>query len=114
MTPGPREYRQATLRVAVAECLPVDMQDGTRELVSLESKERRHGHATSLMWMVCHEADAARIVLVVQPKSFGSGGMDDEQLQKFYSRFSFVKIQEEPVVLLARSPVIAKKIARIH
>lgn len=114
MTPGKRDYKQASLRVAVAECLPEEMHAQTREIVSLESTNQRKGHATSLMWMVCHEADGARIALIVQPKSFGDGGMDDAQLEKFYLKFGFEKIQQVPVVLMARRPVLQKRIARIH
>lgn len=114
MAPGPRDYKQSSLRVAIAECLPEEMHSATREIVSLESTNPRKGHATSLMWMVCHEADTARIALIVQPKSFGDGGMDDSQLEKFYMKFGFEKIQELPVVLMARRPVLSKRIARIH
>ena len=103
MTPGLREHKQASLRVAVAECLPEDMRDQTREIVSLACTNPRKGYATTLMWTVCHEADEARITLILQPHQFGDG-MDDEKLERFYSRFGFVSIQRNPVVLMARSP----------
>lgn len=114
MTPGLRDYKQASLRVAIAECLLQELQAHTREIVSLESRNQRKGHATSLMWMVCHEADGARIALIVQPKVFGEGGMDEDRLEKFYKKFGFQKLQEFPVVLMARPPMLQKRIARIH
>lgn len=111
MTPGLREHKQASLRVAVAECLPEDMRDLTREILSLACTNPRKGYATTLMWTVCHEADEARITLILQPKQFGDG-MDDAKLERFYSRFGFVTIQKDPV-LMARSP-IAKRMVTLQ
>lgn len=104
MTPGLREHKQASLRVAVAECLPEDMRDQTREIVSLACTNPRKGYATTLMWTVCFEADEGCITLILQPRSFGNDGMDDAKLERYYSRFGFVVIQRQPVVLMARSP----------
>lgn len=103
MTPGLREHKQASLRVAVAECLPEDMREATREIVSLACTNPRKGYATTLMWSVCHEADEGKITLILQPRSFGE--MDDAKLERFYSKFGFVTIQKEPAVLMARSPM---------
>lgn len=103
MTPGLREHKQASLRVAVAECLPEEMRDQTREIVSLACTNPRKGYATTLMWTVCHEADEACITLILQPRAFGDG-LDDDKLERFYMKFGFVVIQQVPVVLMARSP----------
>jgi hypothetical protein len=80
------------------------MRDQTREIVSLSSTNQRKGYATTLMWTVCHEADEALITLILQPKPFESGPLDDQRLQRFYEKFGFVIFQKEPVVLMARSP----------
>lgn len=101
MTPGLRDFKQATLRIAVAEGLPKEMREQTREIVSVHSANPRKGHATLLMHQVCSEADRAGIVLILQPSKFDDG-MDDEKLKKWYGRFGFVEIQQEPVVLMAR------------
>lgn len=106
MTPGLREHKQASLTVAVAECLPEDMRAETREILSLACTNPRKGYATTLLWTVCHEADMARITLILQPKQFGDG-MDDDKLERFYMRFGFVKIQNEPP-LMARSPQLRR------
>jgi len=37
----------------------------------------------------------------LQPHKFDDG-MPDEKLEKWYEKFSFVRIQSEPVVLMAR------------
>lgn len=111
MNPGPRTHKQASLRVAIAEGLPVEMWEKTREIVGVQSLNQRKGHATALMWTVCAEADRAWLTLVVQPKSFANG-MGDDKLIAWYSRFGFVKIQDTPV-LMARSPQ-APAVARAH
>lgn len=105
MTPGLREHKQASLRVAVAECLPEDMRDQTREIVALSSTNPRNGYATTLLWSVCHEADLAGITLILRPEPFGETGIDAQKLERFYGRFGFVAFQKEPVVLMARTPV---------
>lgn len=110
MTPGLREHKHASLRIAVAECLPEDMRGQTREIVSLSSTDQKKGHATTLMWAVCHEADHERITLILQPKPFENGPLDDARLQRFYEKFGFVIIQKEPAVLMARSPLICRLI----
>jgi hypothetical protein len=102
MTPGLREYKQATLRVAVPLGVPEHMRHGMRELVSIRTKNPRKGHATHLMHDVCAEADRLGFVLLLQVKPFDEG-MTEEQLEKWYERFGFLEIQQEPV-LMARQP----------
>lgn len=105
MTPGLREHKSSSLHICVAEGLPADMREMTREIMSLSSGNPAKGHATTLLWSVCHEADLARITLILQPKQFGEEGLDDEKLKRFYMKFGFVEFQQEPVVLMARTPV---------
>jgi hypothetical protein len=105
VSPGLREHKTSSLRVCVAECLPEDMRDQTREIVGLESRNPRKGYATTLLWSVCHEADLAGITLILQPKPFGEASLDSEKLERFYQKFGFVIFQQIPVVLMARSPV---------
>lgn len=81
------------------------MQPMTREIVSLASGNPKKGHATTLLWSVCHEADTAGITLILQPKPFGDDGLDDDKLKRFYGKFGFVEFQQLPVVLMARSPI---------
>lgn len=114
MSPGFRAHKAASLRVAIAECLPEDMREGTREIISLASINPRKGHATTLLWTVCHEADEARIVLILQPRSFGDGEMDDERLERFYGKFGFQVIQREPVVLMARLPDMRQRLVTLQ
>ena len=117
MNIGPREYKQASLRIALAEGLPVEMRPMTREIVGVQSKSPHNGHATALMHQTCAEADKWWMTLILHVKPF-SDGLTQEQLEKFYSRFGFVKIQDaaddgRPAVLMARSPQ-PPVITRIH
>jgi hypothetical protein len=48
VSPGLREHKTSSLRVCVAECLPEDMREQTREIVGLESRNPRKGYATTL------------------------------------------------------------------
>lgn len=102
MTPGPRTYKQATLTVAVPSGLPEDMREDFMEILSVRSDNPRKGHATALMHMVCTEADRAGKLLMLKVGAFDDGGMNNEQLAKWYGRFGFVEVQKEPAVLMAR------------
>lgn len=112
MNVGLRAHRSASLRVAMAEGLPEEIQPLTREILSVHAGNARKGHATALMHTVCAEADNYWVTLLLQPRKFDDG-MDDEKLVAWYERFGFVRIQDEPVVLMVRSPQLPK-IERVH
>jgi len=101
--PGLRRYRQATLRVALAEGLPPDWRDGYREIISVQSESQGKGHAAALMYRTCAEADDARLALLIQVRPFAAG-LTVEQLEKFYGRFGFERVQADPL-LMARQPM---------
>jgi len=98
MPTGRRELASASCRIAMAEGLPEHMQAGTREVLDVIASNPRKGHATSLMHKVCKEADRAGITLILTCKQF-QDGMTDEQLIKWYGRFGFISIQDEPVIM---------------
>ncbi len=102
VTPGLREHRSATLRIAIAEALPEDMRPMTREIVEVHSSNPRKGHATALMHQVCAEADKWWMTLFIKVEKFDEG-MGDDDLKRWYGRFGFVVIQIEPC-LMVRSP----------
>ena len=103
MTPGLRQFRSASLRVAIPTGLPDDMQDGIREIVEVHAGNQRKGEANGLMRRVCDEADADSAVLMLHVKQYDDG-MGTDQLQKFYGTHGFVVVQSEPVMLMARQP----------
>lgn len=102
MTPGLRKLKSASLRVAVPMGLPSEMRPHIRELLDVRATNPRRGHATALLGKVCKEADEEWFTIMVQVKPFADG-LTLDQLLKFYGRFDFVKIQDEPC-LMARSP----------
>jgi hypothetical protein len=111
MNIGQRQYKQASCRIEIPECVPEDMRQGMREVVSVASENGRNGEATALMFGVCAEADVDGVVLILMPQPFSHSltpepAMSAEQLEKFYSKFGFVVVQQEPAVLMARQPVI--------
>jgi len=101
MTPGLRNHKEASLRVAIPDGVPEELREGIREIVALQSESQGKGHATKLMHEVCTEADVYGKVLFLQPQPFDDG-MDADKLEQFYKKFGFEKIQDEPVVLMAR------------
>ena len=117
MTPGLRTHKQASLRIVIAEGLPEKMRPMTREIVGVQSSNPRKGDATALMWQTVAEADKWWVTLLVHVKPFDDG-MSMEQLQHWYAKFGFVKIQDAaddgtPAVLMARSPQ-QPVVQRIH
>lgn len=105
VTPGLRTHKRASLRVMETTSVPEDMRASIREIVSLASDERGNGHATALMHQVCAEADMAGLVLLLEAKPFAEG-MTQEQLEKFYERLGFVKIQDEPVLMARQAQAL--------
>lgn len=103
MTPGPRYHKQASLRVALPEGVPEEMRDDMREIVDVQSTDRRQGAATALMYTVCTEADREWKTLFLKVEPFDDGAVDADKLRKWYSRFGFAVVQEQPC-LMARSP----------
>lgn len=110
MTPGPRRFKSASLRIAIPLGIEGDddadtanMREGIRELIDLQSGNPRKGHATSLLHNVCTEADVELKVLMLQVAAYDDG-MGNEQLQKWYAKHGFDVIQESPVLLMARQP----------
>ena len=107
MQPGLRQYKQASLRVAIPTALPEHMQPHMRELLSITSGSPRTGQATALMHQVCQEADTACMTLILAVAPFADG-MTAEQLEKWYMRLGFVILQTGPL-MMAR-PVQPNKI----
>lgn len=119
MRPGRREVGSASVDISVPKQLPEHMRDGTREVSSLyvEPAARRQRLATVLMNLICQEADANQITLVLTAKPFEDGEdpmvlgpadvpaprMTAEQLIAWYQLFGFVEVQTLPEgVFMAR------------
>lgn len=98
MAPGRRELGSATCRIAIPTGLPEHMQESAREIIDVTASNPRKGHATSLLYKVCEEADRTCTTLILTAKPF-QDGMTEEQLITWYSRFGFIPIQDEPVIM---------------
>lgn len=101
MNTGLRKHKSATLRVAVPEALPQHMQEGVREILSVQCSNPKKGHATRLLREVCAEADRSGTVLMLEARAFDDG-MDDAQLKAWYMRSGFVQTQESPIIMARR------------
>lgn len=115
MPRGPRVYRTASLLIDSTDAVPQHMRWGVREVSSLQVplEDRRKGYATALMQMIAVEADRAAMVLMILPAPYQEGGLTQEQLEAFYARFGFVKIQTEPT-LMARQPAKRPQLSIVH
>lgn len=104
MRPGVREFRDASLKVAMATGLPEHMQEQTREITHLYVKpeSRRLKLATALLNFVCQEADANRVTLVLTARDYDNDTgeptphPDESQLVAWYQRFGFTVLQDTP------------------
>lgn len=94
-------------RYSKAEIVPATVEgaDGVLELVRLNtvSSHRNKGHATELMWRIVDDADRHYRVLMLHPAAYGLVSSTD--LVKFYGKFGFIVIQNNPVIM-ARQPNI--------
>ena len=66
-------------------------------------EHRQEGEATKLMREVCRRADMSQFILVLTPAKFDNGPLGDKELEAWYSRFGFERIQAKPV-LMCREP----------
>lgn len=110
MRPGRREFKAASLTVAIPVGLPEHMRAQTRELthVFVEPDSRRQHLATALMNFVCQEADACGMTLVLTAHDYDEPAMhddestaaiatpDEDQLVAWYEKFGFKKLQDTP------------------
>jgi len=102
MNAGPRTYKSASCRIAIPPGLPDEFHEQVREVLGVASESRRAGEATALMHQITAEADFAWMILLIHVQPFDDG-MTAEQLERFYSKFNFVTIQAEPL-LMSRLP----------
>lgn len=101
MKTGDREYLSAKLLIAEPEGLPAHMRPFVREVLRVRSEDKRKGHATSLMQIICQEADDNDMLLMLGVNPFADG-MDETQLIEWYKKFGFEVFQTEPAILMAR------------
>jgi hypothetical protein len=98
MRPGRRELGPASVMVAISQAVPPHMRPGTREVSQLlvPAEHRRKHLATALMNLICQEADANSITLLMIAQPFDEGGPDEDQLIDWYTLFGFKTLQDTP------------------
>ena len=92
MSPGERIHGGAQLVVSRTKAVPEHMRSLVREISRVETApaDRRKGHASELLRQVCAEADKRGMLLLLQCRPYGDGGMDADRLECWYAAFGFV------------------------
>lgn len=98
MRPGRRELGVASVMVSISDAVPLHMKAGTREVSHLEvpAEHRRKHLGTALMNLICQEADANRITLLLTARPYDEGGPDEDELIAWYALFGFTELQDTP------------------
>lgn len=96
MRPGRRELGVASVLVSISEAVPAHMKAGTREVSHLHVPvpHRRKHLGTALMNLICQEADANSITLLLTAHPEEEGGPDEDQLIAWYALFGFTELQD--------------------
>lgn len=116
MNPGIRTNGPASLELVHMAGIEESVKAGLLEVKSVHTVEtqRRQGHASNLMALLCKEADQDGTILVLTPARYGNGPLGRLQLQRWYEAFGFKVIQDMPV-LMCRDPLAkAAEIAEAH
>jgi GNAT superfamily N-acetyltransferase len=95
MKPGRRELGVASVMVSISDAVPEHMRARTREVSHLHvpAEYRRKHLATALMNLVCQEADANSITLLLIAQPYDEGP-DEDQLIDWYAKFGFQMLQD--------------------
>lgn len=98
MRPGKRQLSSASITVSLTDAVPVAMRDRMREVshVFVPAADRRQHLATALMNLVCQEADANGITLLLTVDPYDTGGPTAAELQSWYALFGFRELQDSP------------------
>lgn len=96
MRPGRRELGVASVMVNISEAVPPHMRAGTREVSHLHvpADHRRKHLGTALLNLICQEADANGITLLLTAQPYEEGGPDEDQLIEWYAQFGFQELQD--------------------
>ncbi len=100
MTPGRRHLGHAELQVRIPD-LPIKNVENCRELTRFHvpPAKRGCGAGSRLLQKVCREADGAKKALLICVNPFDEAERTAEQLEAWYGRYGFERIQAEPLVM---------------
>lgn len=98
MRPGQRQLQSASILVSMTDAVPVAMRAKVREVshVFVPAADRRKRLATALMNLVCQEADANGMTLILTVDPYDTGGPTAHELQSWYAQFGFRDLQDSP------------------
>lgn len=116
MRPGIRQLSSASITVSLTDAVPVRMRDKVREVshVYVPPGDRRQRLATALMNLVCQEADANGITLLLTVEPYDTSGPTADELQNWYALFGFRDLQDSPAgKIMARQVHNPCRIARV-
>ena len=96
------EMNGASLVLGKCRALPVTIQGLVAEISSVfvEPKNRGKGRGNAIIQKVCDDFDDVGGALILQA--------DSERLEKWYSKFGFLKFQDDPI-LMVRLPRAAQR-----
>jgi predicted GNAT family acetyltransferase len=111
MRPGKRELASASITVSMTDAVPERMRENVREVshVFVPVADRRKSLATALMNIVCQEADANGITLILTVDPYDIGGPSAEELQNWYVQFGFRDLQDSP-----NGQIMARQVSNPH
>jgi GNAT superfamily N-acetyltransferase len=61
---------------------------------------RNQGQASALLAKVNKEADEAGVALLVSPEPYGDYDLDQSELETFYAKHGYVRLQDEPLLMV--------------
>ena len=97
------EMNGASLVLGKCRALPVAIQGLVAEISSVfvEPENRGKGRGNAIIQKVCNDFDNVGGALILQA--------DSERLEKWYSKFRFLKFQDDPI-LMVRLPRAAQRV----
>lgn len=116
MRPGRRELGVASVMVNISQAVPQHMRAGTREVSHLHvpAEHRRKHLGTALMNLICQEADANGITLLLTVRPSDEDGLDEDQLIDWYIRFGFMLLQDTPLgQMMVRKVHVPNRVAEV-
>ena len=72
-------------------------------------EDRKQGHATSLLKKLGEEADQANLAILVQPKAYDDGEVGGKELELFYAKNGYTKLQDSPLIMVRYPKEIQQK-----
>ena len=113
MRPGRRELGVASVMICISDAVPVHMKSAIREVSHLHVplEHRRKHLGTALLNLICQEADANSITLLLIAQPY-DGGPDEDELTAWYAKFGFTELQDTVKgVMMVRKVHVPNRVA---